>query len=520
MIRKRIFDFSLALALFVPALIICAFLAPLVFLDVRATPIFRQTRIGKNNVAFSIFKLRTMKADTVNVASHEVPQSQITWLGSFLRRFKLDELPQLYNVLNGTMSFVGPRPCLPSQNELIEERTSRNVSSLLPGITGPAQLAGLDMSTPRALAIADSAYVRAWSIGADLKILFQTFMGGGRGDAAFGSPTDAKPAPSTQLDTAFITDSMLVKIRGRRERVVVTGASGFLGTAVVATLAADGWQVVSLVRSLQTALSSSSVVQHCFEDLATADLQELALIMAGADCVIHLAAVVPGKRADSGGGTVAIASAVGAAATLASVPRMIVLSSAYAALAETGSMNAREYGREKLEADRALAQYRSDDLEMVFLRPPVVYGQGMSGSMSKLITMVGKGVPIPFGLAREKRFYISKTNLVDLIAVLVRAHRDAWEYANGRAYTPTDGVAFSTAELTAAIGQSVGRRARLMPVPLPLLRMAGRLMGMSEMLNGAIEPLLLNDNARLLKDFGWTPVEQIPLSLKNWINPA
>jgi O-antigen biosynthesis protein WbqP len=513
---KRIFDFLLAAALSIPALIICAVFAPFIFWETRATPIFRQTRLGRNNIGFEILKLRTMKPDTADVASHEVSQSQITRLGYLLRRFKFDELPQLFNVLNGTMSFVGPRPCLPSQMELIEERTSRNVSSLLPGITGPAQLVGLDMSTPRELAIADSAYIGAWSFWTDLKILFYTFAGGGRGDAALGSKANAKSVPTTLTVALPGADGLKTKVDGQRKKAVVSGASGFLGKAVVAALAAEGWHVATLVRKRQKT-SGLDVVQHCFEDLATADHLELAGIMADADCVVHLAAVVPGKRAGSGGGTVDMAKAMGAAAALAGVTRLIVLSSAYAALAEANKAGAREYGREKLAADRALEQFRSKELRMVFLRPPVVYGQGMSGAMSKLASMVAKGVPLPFGRAHEPRSYISKTNLVNLISELTRASDHSWTLANGRAYTPTDGAPVSTSELVKAIGHCYGRKAYLIPIPLSALKLLGRLTRTSDMLSGAVDPLYLDDNMALLKDFGWAPVEQFPLSLRSWI---
>ena len=108
----------------------------------------------------------------------------MTRSGRWIRRLKIDELPQLWNVLRGDMSFVGPRPCLPSQLVLIEARREVGVLALQPGITGVAQVAGLDMSDPARLAVADSAYCGAWSIGRDLNLLVRTFAGQGGGDAA------------------------------------------------------------------------------------------------------------------------------------------------------------------------------------------------------------------------------------------------------------------------------------------------------------------------------------------------
>jgi O-antigen biosynthesis protein WbqP len=106
--------------------------------------------------------------------SHEAPANSVTVVGKVLRRFKLDELPQLWNVLKGEMSLVGPRPCLPTQTELIERRKQLGVSSMLPGITGLAQIRGIDMSAPMLCAETDAAYLKAASIGLDVRILLGT----------------------------------------------------------------------------------------------------------------------------------------------------------------------------------------------------------------------------------------------------------------------------------------------------------------------------------------------------------
>jgi lipopolysaccharide/colanic/teichoic acid biosynthesis glycosyltransferase len=125
-----------------------------------------------------------MAATTLDGASHEIGVAAITRSGRWIRRLKLDELPQLWNVLRGDMSFVGPRPCLPSQIELIDARRNAGVLALQPGITGVAQVEGLDMSDPARLAVADSAYCTPWSFGRDLRLLLRTFAGHGSGDAA------------------------------------------------------------------------------------------------------------------------------------------------------------------------------------------------------------------------------------------------------------------------------------------------------------------------------------------------
>ncbi len=152
------------------------------WLDTRS-PLFRQQRVGRQQKPFVLVKFRTMRPGTAHVASHLADASAITPLGSFLRRTKLDELPQLWNVLKGEMSLVGPRPCLPSQAELIAAREQLGVYRVRPGITGLAQLSGIDMSTPDLLAQTDAKMMNTMTLGNYLRYLVQTVAGKGEGDA-------------------------------------------------------------------------------------------------------------------------------------------------------------------------------------------------------------------------------------------------------------------------------------------------------------------------------------------------
>ena len=123
-----------------------------------------------------------MRADTPQLASHLADASAITSFGLFLRRTKLDELPQLWNVLIGDMSLVGPRPCLPSQKELIEERAALDVFDARPGITGLAQVHGIDMSVPALLARTDAFMLKALNVFTYFRYIMQTLSGKGSGD--------------------------------------------------------------------------------------------------------------------------------------------------------------------------------------------------------------------------------------------------------------------------------------------------------------------------------------------------
>lgn len=144
--------------------------------------VFAQDRVGRHRQIFTCYKLRTMRKDTPNAASHEVSRSAVTAVGHLLRRTKLDELPQLWNVLTGDMSLVGPRPCLPSQAELIEARHERGLYACRPGITGPAQIEGVDMSDPQRLARLDEAWIQNSSVSNYFHIIGRTVAGAGRGD--------------------------------------------------------------------------------------------------------------------------------------------------------------------------------------------------------------------------------------------------------------------------------------------------------------------------------------------------
>ncbi len=145
-------------------------------------PLFRQTRVGRNKAPFTLVKFRTMRPGTADVATHLADASAVTALGKFLRSTKLDELPQLWNVLKGEMSLVGPRPCLLGQQELIEARERLGVFEARPGITGLAQVNDIDMSTPELLAETDARMLASLGAKDYLRYILMTVSGKGSGD--------------------------------------------------------------------------------------------------------------------------------------------------------------------------------------------------------------------------------------------------------------------------------------------------------------------------------------------------
>jgi O-antigen biosynthesis protein WbqP len=177
----RIFDIIFA---FIGILILSPIFIILIIIGLFDTgsPLFRQERVGINQNPFNLLKFRSMHVNTQAVATHLVQLSSITKWGSILRKTKLDELPQLLNVFMGDMSFVGPRPNLYNQYELIEERENRGVYSVRPGITGLAQINKIDMSTPNLLAETDAKMIKEMNVSNYFKFIFLTVFGKGFGD--------------------------------------------------------------------------------------------------------------------------------------------------------------------------------------------------------------------------------------------------------------------------------------------------------------------------------------------------
>jgi len=175
---KRIFDLILAIFLLLVLLISLLLIAILVIATSKGPALYWSKRIGKNNKIFKMPKFRSMMTGTPAVATHllDDPNAYLSPIGGFLRSTSLDELPQLFSVLKGDMSFVGPRPALYNQDDLIALRTEKGVDKLLPGITGWAQVNGRDeLSIPDKVAL-DVEYLNRQSFWFDIKILWMTFL--------------------------------------------------------------------------------------------------------------------------------------------------------------------------------------------------------------------------------------------------------------------------------------------------------------------------------------------------------
>jgi O-antigen biosynthesis protein WbqP len=175
---KRIFDLLLGVSILVFLVAPMLLISIAVHLSSKGPALYWSDRVGKNNKIFKMPKFRSMLSDTPAVATHllDNPDTYLSTIGGFLRRSSLDELPQLFSVLKGNMSFVGPRPALFNQDDLIALRTERGVDKLLPGITGWAQVNGRDELSILDKVVLDVEYLECQSFWFDIKILWMTFL--------------------------------------------------------------------------------------------------------------------------------------------------------------------------------------------------------------------------------------------------------------------------------------------------------------------------------------------------------
>lgn len=172
---KRLLDIMIATSAFVAVLPLIALIVVLIKVFDHGPVIFQQERVGRIGKPFTFFKFRSMPVDTGDMPSDQVGQIKLSWVGRLIRRTNLDELPQLFNILCGDMSIVGPRPAIPSQIELLEARASNGGNACRPGLTGLAQISSFDGMSVQQKAKFDGAYAANITLGNDGLIILKTF---------------------------------------------------------------------------------------------------------------------------------------------------------------------------------------------------------------------------------------------------------------------------------------------------------------------------------------------------------
>jgi nucleoside-diphosphate-sugar epimerase len=295
--------------------------------------------------------------------------------------------------------------------------------------------------------------------------------------------------------------------------VLVTGATGFVGAALVRRLLADGRAVRAAVRQTAPGMAPGA------EQVAIGEIgpaTDWTRGLAGVDAIVHLAARAHVLR-DATPDAYALYSAVNTrgalrlaeAAAAAGVRRFVFLSSARvhgerstgAPFTETSPLVADDpYGRSKAEAERGLASLASaGKLDPVILRPPLVYGPEARGNFARLVALVARGVPLPFGAVRNRRSLVYVGNLLD--AIVTALDHPA---AAGQTFMVSDGQDVSTPELIRRIGRALGKPARLVPVPPALLRLGGTLAGRSDDMARLLDDLVV-DSTRIRTALAWSP---------------
>ena len=175
---KKIFDIAIGLLLFILLVIPILLVAITIIVTSKGSVLFWSERVGRDNVNFMMPKFRTMRVNTPQLATHLMydPDKYLSPVGGFLRRSSLDELPQIFSILKGDMSFVGPRPALYNQNDLVVLRTEKGVDKLMPGLTGWAQVNGRDTLPIQEKVALDVEYMERQSLWFDMRILWMTFL--------------------------------------------------------------------------------------------------------------------------------------------------------------------------------------------------------------------------------------------------------------------------------------------------------------------------------------------------------
>ena len=483
---KRIADIALSgTAIF--------FLSPLlagisiaIRLDSRGPVIFRQRRVGIHKKHFEIYKFRTMYSDTPkDMPTHllQNPDAMVTKTGAFLRRYSLDELPPLFNILRGDMSLVGPRPALWNQYDLIEEREKYGANDVLPGLTGWAQINGRDELEIPVKAALDGEYVSHYGPWMDIRCVAGTVLavaghkgvveGGtgtlnkkkaGRGRKGAGAPAGGKAAARQ------VYEKEKEHLSKEKIRVLITGAGSYIGMAVRDWLLEFGghYEVTEL-------------------DMHGEQWKEYDF--SGYDCVFHVAGIAhtdTGKvskeqkqlyyavNRDLAAETAKKAREDGAAQFIHMSSMIIYGDSAPAyqgrkrITAKSRPQPSSVYGNSKWQGDRMVRRLETPDFRVCVLRPPMIYGNGSKGNY-QMLEKIAAAVPV-LPLVTNERSVLHIDNLCEFVRLLIENRQAGIFFPQNDCYT-------DTSSLVAGIAKAKGRRIRLLKTLGPLVRLASAMPG-------------------------------------------
>lgn len=495
---KRIADAALsgtALLLLSPLL---AGISMAIKLDSKGPVIFRQTRVGIDKSHFEIYKFRTMYADTPkDMPTHllQNPDAMVTKVGAFLRRYSLDELPQLVNILRGDMGIVGPRPALWNQYDLIEERDKYGANDVLPGLTGWAQINGRDELEIPVKAKLDGEYVRHYGPWMDIRCIIGTVSAvlGHKGVVEGGtgrihqqnksrlakkngkprrSATDAlkkNTAASGKSAAALIYRRQQNNLSDTPKKILITGAGSYIGTAVRDWLSAFGGHYE--VHELN--MHGDAWKQHDFSIY---------------DTIFHVAGIA---HADIGKVSnkqkqlyydinCRLAADTAKKAKASGVKQFIYMSSmiVYGDSAPYGQRRrissktlpqpANFYGSSKWQGDRRVRALEDVDFKVCVIRPPMIYGKESKGNYP-MLAKLARLAPV-FPMVTNERSMLHIDNLCEFVRLLI-------ENEDTGIFFPQNGSYACTSALVGMIAKAHGRHIRQSKALAPAVRLASKMPG-------------------------------------------
>ena len=451
-------------------------------LDSKGAVIFRQTRVGIHKSHFEIYKFRTMYADTPkDMPTHLLknPDAMVTRTGAFLRKYSLDELPQLFNILRGEMSIVGPRPALWNQYDLVAEREKYGANDVLPGLTGWAQINGRDELEIPVKAKLDGEYVKRFGLVMDIRCIAGTVYAvaghkgvveGGTGTIKQAQESDMPPGGVLAAQVVYdsIKDSLPVQCGSKK--VLVTGAGSYIGTAVMQWLSAFGgrYEVTELN------MHGQQWKTHDFSRY---------------DTVFHVAGIA---HADTGNVSNEkkqlyykvnrdLALETAKKARSAGVRQFIYMSSiiiygesirCFADIrritAKTMPQPANFYGNSKWQADKRLRELGTADFKVCVLRPPMIYGAGSKRNYPVLAKLAA--VTPVFPDVKNERSVLHIDHLCEFVRLMI-------ENEESGVFFPQDADYAGTSCLVRMIAAAHGKKVWLCKALAPCVRLASVLPG-------------------------------------------
>lgn len=489
---KRIADVVLSgMALFFlsPVLLI---ISVAIKLDSKGPVIFRQTRIGIHKSHFEIYKFRTMYADTPkDMPTHllQNPDAMVTKTGAFLRKYSLDELPQLVNILRGDMSIVGPRPALWNQYDLVDEREKYGANDVMPGLTGWAQINGRDELEIPVKAKLDGEYVRRFGFWMDIRCIIGTVfaVAGHKGVVEGGTGTMQETAENSEAEKSrpaaaeselasgaaaarTIYEQQKEILSAEPKRILITGAGSYIGTAVRQWLSAFGGHY----EAEELDLHGSQWKNHDFSKY---------------DTIFHVAGIA---HADTGGVSKEqkqlyyevnrdLAVETAKKAKVSGVKQFIYMSSMIIygesvrpfqgrrrITAMTRPQPANFYGNSKWQGDRGVRELETPAFKVCVLRPPMIYGTGSKGNY-RTLAKVAVMTPV-FPMVHNERSVLHIDHLCEFVRLMI-------ENEETGVFFPQDAAYADTSSLVAMIAKAHGKKLRLWNVLAPGVRLASVMPG-------------------------------------------